>query len=335
VNRQTPLATPVVPAPKLHPSQANNRLRPALVAPVSIVTPVGEFELLQGALVVGRLPECVVCLNDPLVSRMHLRIIVQGESVLVEDLHSANGVYLNGARVVSTAVLREGDRILIGTTELSLFELRDSSRSKLRAAPAVERSAPHHPPPRLAPDAPGARSARPGIALRLGASKAPDLPSMGPVGRKAALDFERLPTTVRASSLTMIGALADRLAATGEKDEAVYVLSGHLRRILQGANAGLAVPPDVATLASHYALLAARWSGQLLWTDYVVELHLSARLLMATSTLVEFEAASAHAQSYDRLLLAYYVEAMQALAPQFSAEERDRVELLACLAERT
>jgi len=108
-----------------------------------------------------------------------------------------------------------------------------------------------------------------------------------------------------------------------------------LRRILQGANAGLAVPPDVATLASHYALLAARWSGQLLWTDYVVELHLSARLLMATSTLVEFEAASAHAQSYDRLLLAYYVEAMQALAPQFSAEERDRVELLACLAERT
>ena len=134
VNRQTPLATPVVPAPKLHPSQANNRLRPALVAPVSIVTPVGEFELLQGALVVGRLPECVVCLNDPLVSRMHLRIIVQGESVLVEDLHSANGVYLNGARVASTAVLREGDRILIGTTELSLFELRDSSRSKLRAA---------------------------------------------------------------------------------------------------------------------------------------------------------------------------------------------------------
>src|SRR5690606_25435044 len=53
-----------------------------------------------------------------------------------------------------------------------------------------------------------------------------------------------VPSTARADALKMIGGLADRLAATGNLEEAAQVLSGHLRRILKGANAGLAVPPD-------------------------------------------------------------------------------------------
>jgi hypothetical protein len=294
------------------------------VAPINIVTPVGAFELLQGALLVGRLPECAVCLDDPLVSRMHLRFIVQGDCVLVEDLHSANGVYLNGVRVVSTAVLCEGDRLLIGTTEISLFEVRDASLTRLRAAPrfpgadAVSKPAPFR-----------ADAARPGMTLRLG-DKAP-APVVDQMSRPPA-SFDRVAATARASALTMIGLLAERLASDGEVNEAVDVVSGQLRRILQGSNAGLAVPPEVAALAAHYALQVARWSGQTLWVDYVVELHLSARLLVASQTLEELARELSRVPTHDRLLFAYYVDAMRARAPQLSPEELLRVERLASLA---
>ena len=289
--------------------------RHSLVAPVSLVTPIGEFELQQGALLVGRLPECAVCLDDPLVSRMHVRIIVQGDCVIVEDLHSANGVYLNGVRVQSTAVLREGDRILIGTTELSLFEVRDSSTMRaVEARPSLLT---------------GQHSVRPGLPRAQSASLKPS-PS------KVPASFDRIPSTARASALKMIGVLADRLAADGDFEEAADIVTGQLRRILQGANAGLSVPPDVAALASHYALKVARWTGQALWVDYVVELHLSGGLLMPASTLEEFGRESARVSThYDRLLLAYYVEAMRSRSKEFTPEEQARVELLACFRERS
>lgn len=333
---RTPIATPVVPPPKLKPDleRLASEQRAPLVAPVSIVTPVGEFELPQGALLVGRLPECTVCLDDPLVSRMHVRIIVQGECVIVEDLHSANGVYLNGVRVASTAVLREGDRILIGTSELSLFEVRDSSTMKAAVAPASARQEPPH------QRAPFQLEARPSLSTeRQQRTERPGLPraqpwSAGPTPSKLPASFDRVPSTARASALKMIGVLADRLAADGDLEEAGDVVTGQLRRILQGANTGLSVTLDVAALASHYALKVARWTGQALWVDYVVELHLSGGLLMSASTLEEFSRESARVATYDRLLLAYYVEAMQGRSKDCSPEELARIELLACFCGR-
>jgi len=113
----TPVATPVVPAPERHQQKAlrDTRKRPELAAPVTVITPIGDMELGHGSLLIGRLPECDVLLQDTLVSRMHARISVQGDSVVVEDLHSTNGVYVNGMLVGHSTVLREGDRILIGT----------------------------------------------------------------------------------------------------------------------------------------------------------------------------------------------------------------------------
>jgi hypothetical protein len=47
------------------------------------------------------------------VSGRHLLLLRQGAEVLVEDLESRNGTYLNGLRV-SRAVLKEGDSIMAG-----------------------------------------------------------------------------------------------------------------------------------------------------------------------------------------------------------------------------
>lgn len=346
VRTRTPLATPVVPAPKptFELERAKSEQRVPLAAPISIVTPLGEFELMQGALLIGRLEECAVCLADPLVSRMHARLIVQGDCVIVEDLHSANGVYLNGVRVVSTAVLREGDRLLMGTTELSLFENRAPSLLRLRMAARVPSDRVESGSDSSAERGPFQAEARPAQPSRLptvalerspgpdGSSRNPD--SAGPMSSRLRASFERAPATARSTALKMVGALADRLAEGGELEEAAYVVSGQLRRILQGSNAGLLVTPDVATLASHYALAVSRWSGLALWVDYVIELHLSARLLMNEASLHEFAQEAARSPKYDRLLLAYYVDAMRARSQEFSPADLARVVRLAGISEQ-
>lgn len=319
----TPVATPVVPAPqrKHDESSRGARARPELCAPVTLITPQGEIEVGQGSLLIGRLPECDVLLNDTLVSRMHARISVQGDSVLVEDLHSTNGVYVNGMRVGHSTVLCEGDRILIGTTELSLFETRDSSLMRIRAARAVSST-------------PSARSTPLVNPLEIMAVKKPaarssPLPS---VPLAVSTPLERIPSTARADALKMIGGLADRLAATGNLEEAAQVLSGHLKRILKGANSGLTVTPDVAGSASHHALTLARWTKLPLWVDYVVELHLSARLVMSAVTLASFEDAISKLD-FDRMLLGYYVDGLKDRTEKLDMDERRRVERLRFLVE--
>ena len=70
---------------------------------------------------VGRSDECDVVLSDPNVSRRHAELRMQGGEWHVVDLGSTNGVKVNG-RAVSSARLREGDRITLGTST-AIFHL--------------------------------------------------------------------------------------------------------------------------------------------------------------------------------------------------------------------
>lgn len=314
----TPIATPVVPAPerKVEDSSREIRPRPELTPPVTVITPTGDIELNTGSLLIGRLPECDVLLEDSLISRMHARISVQSDSVVVEDLHSTNGVYVNGLRVGHSTVLREGDRILVGTTEISLFEYRDSSLTRIKTAQEAATPLADRPTPVAA--APRAET-KPVPAVERRAAAA-----------KAKADHQ-VPSTARADALKMIGSLADRLAASGNLEEAAQVLSGHLRRILKGANSGLVVPADVAASASQHALTLARWTKQPLWADYVVELHLSARLVMTATTLVAFEDAITKLEEFDHMLLSYYVDGLSDRQEKLDLDERKRLERLKVL----
>jgi hypothetical protein len=53
-----------------------------------------------------------------MLSRRHLRIDLAGPEPTIEDLRSRNGTQLNGCPLAGRAVLRDGDRIRIGTQEL-------------------------------------------------------------------------------------------------------------------------------------------------------------------------------------------------------------------------
>lgn len=89
-----------------------------------------EFDLRGSEVVIGRSGECHITIEDPLVSRMHARIVTD-PSPLVEDLTSRNGVKVNGRKINGPTELRDGDRIRLGTQEL-VFTVVRSRRRELR-----------------------------------------------------------------------------------------------------------------------------------------------------------------------------------------------------------
>jgi pSer/pThr/pTyr-binding forkhead associated (FHA) protein len=92
----------------------------AAVADVSIVIVQGpnegrEFEV-SGAIVVGRDASAGLVIDDPEASRRHASLSLDGDSLMVEDLGSTNGTFVNGARISAPQKLDNGDKLRIGTT---------------------------------------------------------------------------------------------------------------------------------------------------------------------------------------------------------------------------
>jgi hypothetical protein len=61
-------------------------------------------------------------LGDPFASSRHAKITRQGRTVVVEDLGSTNGTYLNGQPLNGPQPLHDGDRIQIGDSQFTYFQ---------------------------------------------------------------------------------------------------------------------------------------------------------------------------------------------------------------------
>jgi hypothetical protein len=72
-------------------------------------------------LVIGRLPECQVVLQDSNVSRRHAELRRNGDGVILTDLGSTNGTRVNGTPV-REQLLASGDEVSVGSTKL-IFEM--------------------------------------------------------------------------------------------------------------------------------------------------------------------------------------------------------------------
>ena len=89
-----------------------------------------EFDLDRDDVVIGRGSTCCVTIDDPMMSREHVRIDLSGPEPVVEDLHSRNGTVLNGRPLIGQAALQDGDRIRIGTQELVFLALGREKRAQ-------------------------------------------------------------------------------------------------------------------------------------------------------------------------------------------------------------
>ncbi|MEO8380226.1 MAG: SpoIIE family protein phosphatase [Acidobacteriota bacterium] len=88
---------------------------------------------LQGAAVsIGRASDCSIPIKDRYLSRKHAELIAVGSGWMLKDLGSANGTYLNGARVERNELLKPGDRIRLGDTEI-VFESTGASTDRFIA----------------------------------------------------------------------------------------------------------------------------------------------------------------------------------------------------------
>jgi pSer/pThr/pTyr-binding forkhead associated (FHA) protein len=79
------------------------------------------IELGEEEVIIGRIPECGICLSIENVSRRHARVIFRNEEYFVEDLGSTNGTYVNGIKIVK-CVLRNSDQLNIGGVKILFTE---------------------------------------------------------------------------------------------------------------------------------------------------------------------------------------------------------------------
>lgn len=78
------------------------------------------FRILPGSIkTVGRAPRADFVVDVPLVSRLHCRLTLQSDGLLVEDLESTNGTFVNGERVTKL-VMRSGDALRVGRMEFAV-----------------------------------------------------------------------------------------------------------------------------------------------------------------------------------------------------------------------
>ena len=89
------------------------------------------YELKPGVTYLGRSDEVDVPVDDSAASRRHATIHSSPIGYVLTDLQSTNGTFVNGKRVASQ-VLKDGDRVQVGTTNVLKFAYQDELEESLQ-----------------------------------------------------------------------------------------------------------------------------------------------------------------------------------------------------------
>lgn len=82
----------------------------------------GEFPIPdEGELIIGRAADLDMVLVEDMVSRKHARLVVSAGTLILADLGSTNGTFINGEKI-RRAELKTNDRVLIGTSILKVVD---------------------------------------------------------------------------------------------------------------------------------------------------------------------------------------------------------------------
>ena len=74
-----------------------------------------KYNLDQATVIIGRSSKCEVQVDQESVSRNHAKIITTDQSIILRDLGSTNGTYVND-QLIDEYVLKDGDLVKIGRT---------------------------------------------------------------------------------------------------------------------------------------------------------------------------------------------------------------------------
>jgi pSer/pThr/pTyr-binding forkhead associated (FHA) protein len=256
----------------------------------------------EGVLVLGRSPRCDLVIDNTEVSRTHCRLEVTSAGLSVEDLRSSNGTYVNGERVRSAHMLASGDRLLLGTEEVVVHT--QGSAVALEQRSHV-----------LTPEFPI------------------DPASDGPAAwrRERPRSDPMVITTQKADAFETLGRLADRMLATGRKDAAAKILSGHMKAVLGGVRAGSTLPEEVVDGSTRYAMKLAAASQEGTWIDYVIDLHSALRRPLPAEVLEQVQSLFSRGVKADRELLSSYKQLLRSSMLEGAGMDRGLVDSILAL----
>jgi predicted component of type VI protein secretion system len=201
-----------------------------------------DLELNEGTFAVGRNASCQLSLDDPLVSRRHALFEVGVGGVTVEDLNSRNGVIVNGHRIDAKISISVGDRILIGSQELTLLAARDPQNSG---------------------------------GMGVGKMTLPKMRVSTPSSGFPPLQIESDPEPSmvrRADQFKLLSGVAEKALAMGKAGEAERLLASALADVIEATRAARPLPPTLVDQAAKFSAKLATATAKGVGADSVIEL---------------------------------------------------------------
>ena len=244
-----------------------------------------EVWLTPGRFTIGRSSGCHVVLDDPLVSRKHARIVVTRQGATIEDLHSINGVYVNGEPLLGEPRgLEDGDEVVVGTRAIAIARLR---------------------------------AERPSLW--------PSDDTLSGIDPVVPAEFEEegpSADTRRAGLVGLLAVTADRALRAGGVTDAEQLLGELLMAVLRDAKSGKQVAPEISMQAMHDALRLAESTATSAWFDYVVELLYYLKQLPSSELLERMEVVLEQLDGVDLPRLARYTAGVGAMAGADASQQR-------------
>ena len=145
--------------------------------------PNHAFEVSKDVTTLGRDISNDIVINDRETSRHHLRLMLAGDALTIEDLGSTNGTFVNGKRVSGVTPLQNGDMIGLGETVTLALERVRAPESE--PPPAMEAPTPAPAPPvEPAMPRPEPGYTPPPVDYGLGEAPAPAVDPYAPAGEQ-------------------------------------------------------------------------------------------------------------------------------------------------------
>lgn len=244
-----------------------------------------QYPLHKNPLVVGRASDADLVLPTAFVSNRHAELHSTETGLVVIDVGSQHGVYVNEVRITSPTALLAGDKLAIGGHEFELIEM-----------PAGIASEPH------------------------GSGRPVRESSRVPAGTYAR--EEASIATRRAEALRLLGGVADKALALGRGQEAEHVLGAHLVAALSDATAGRGVAPDVARTSAQYAVKLAIATGKATWIDFAFRLYDALGETIPLPIVDQMYTVLRRVRGVDRELLRRYADFLRTRRDELSLPER-------------
>jgi predicted component of type VI protein secretion system len=245
-----------------------------------------NFELGQGEFVIGRSAECQLALDDPLVSRKHAVLVVGADSVLIKDLGSRNGVVVNGTKIDTSRILLDGDRVMIGSQEMTLVSWQRDPTYMARR--------------------------------RTGSQT---LSSIVPSHLQPGVDSSK-ESSRRVDSFPLLSTLADKALALGRPEDAERILASLLSEILKRVESDDSFAPETVDQAAQYGVRLAAGTGKGSWVDYVVALYTAVRRPCPAPLVDELHSVLRRTSIVDLDALRTYVDLLRDQSSAFGPADR-------------